>query len=327
VLSFWTEPKRSFAWVLGPSGVRRFELPPAGELETLVTAHRNVVEHSVADPLADASARALWEKLAPALAAIPKGARVIVVPDGALHRLNLETLVAPAPAPHYWIEDVELAVSPSISIALSKGAAPLRGGPALIAGAPDYQGTGYEPLPGAAAEIAALRSRFAGATVLAGAQATPAAYRAADPGKFSLIHFAAHAEAYVERPLDSAVILSRSAEGFRLRARDVIDAPLRAELVTLAACRSAGARTYAGEGLMGFAWAFLHAGAGTVVAGLWDVSDHSSGPLMQKFYDGVAAGRGTSAALRDAKLALLRDSRFRKAFYWGPFQAYVAGGL
>jgi CHAT domain-containing protein/tetratricopeptide (TPR) repeat protein len=327
LLSFWVAPKRSFAWLVGPTGVRRFDLPPAPELEALVTAHREVVEHSIVDPLTDAAPRALWDKLlAPIAAEIPKGARVIVIPDGPLHRVNLETLVAPGPAPHYWLEDVELAVSPSISIAMAKAGAPLQDGTLLAIGAPDYAGSKYEPLPGAAAEVQQLRARFAKASAITGAQATPAAYRAAGPEKFSAIHFAAHAEANVEKPLESAVVLSRSGDGFKLHARDVIDVPIRADLVTLSACRSAGARAYAGEGLMGFAWAFLHAGARAVVAGLWEVSDNSTGPLMAKFYEGVAAGRGTACSLREAKLSLLREGRYGKAFYWRPFQTYVAGG-
>jgi CHAT domain-containing protein len=159
-----------------------------------------------------------------------------------------------------------------------------------------------------------------------GSKATPATYRQAGPDRFAVIHFAAHAEANPERPLESSVVLARQGDGYRLYAQDVLAAPIHASLVTLSACRSAGAREYRGEGLMGFAWAFLEAGARTVVAGLWDVSDSSSDPLMARFYDGVAAGRDPVSALRQAKLALLQgDARFRKAFYWGPFQAYVAG--
>ena len=121
LLSVWIAPKRSFAWLITGSGVRRFDLPPAAEVEALVTGYRNVVEHSVADPLTDASASALWDKLMAAVAReVPRGSRVIVVPDGPVHRLNLETLVAPSPQPHYWIEDAEVAVSPSIAIAMAK---------------------------------------------------------------------------------------------------------------------------------------------------------------------------------------------------------------
>jgi hypothetical protein len=58
--------------------------------------------------------------------------------------------------------------------------------------------------------------------------------------------------------------------------------PLRADLVTLSACRSSGARTYAGEGLVGLARAFLQAGAGSVIAGLWDVSDQSTSEMMDR---------------------------------------------
>jgi CHAT domain-containing protein len=326
VLSFWIAPKRSFAWLIGPAGVRRFELPPEEELAALVTAHREIAEHSIADPLAENAPRALWDRLlAPIAASIPKRSRVIVIPDGPLHRLNLETLPAAAPSPHYWIEDVELAVAPSISIAMSKAAAPLRDGSLLAIGAPDYKTVGYEPLPGAAAEIENLRGRFARSSLVTGAQATPPAYRSAGPEKYSVIHFAAHAEANVEKPLESAVVLARAGESYKLHAKDVIDIPIHAELVTLSACKSAGAQAYAGEGLMGFAWAFLHAGAKSVVAGLWEVSDAASAPLMAKFYEGVAAGRGASCSLREAKLALLREKGFGKAFYWGAFQAYVAG--
>jgi CHAT domain-containing protein len=328
ILSFWIAPQRSFAWLVTAAGVRRFDLPGAAEIEKLVTDYRQVVEHSIADPLQAPSARALWDKLmAPIAAEIPDGSRVIVIPDGPLHRLNLETLVAPAPQPHYWIENAELAVSPSMTIAMSK-AGPSRGnGSVLVIGAPEYAGTGYDPLPGAAAEVQQLRARFSkvAPAVFTGAQASPAVYRAAGPEKFSVIHFAAHAEANLTKPLESAVVLSRAGDSFKLYARDVIGIPIHADLVTLSACRSAGARTYAGEGLMGFAWAFLEAGARAVVAGLWDVSDSSTGPLMSKFYDGIAEKRGVAAALRDAKLSLAKEGRFRKAYYWGAFQVYERG--
>ena len=85
-------------------------------IEKLVTNYRETVEHSVRDPLtANAAGAELWRVLvAPIAPHIRQGERLIVIPDGALHRLNLETLVAPSPHPHYWIEDVEMAVSPSI---------------------------------------------------------------------------------------------------------------------------------------------------------------------------------------------------------------------
>ena len=59
-----------------------------------------------------------------------------------------------------------------------------------------------------------------------------------------------------------------------------------------------------------------------MVAGLWDVSDSSTEPMMDRFYAGIAAGQNPMSALHRAKLALRQDDpRIAKPFYWGPFQA------
>ena len=101
--------------------------------------------------------------------------------------------------------------------------------------------------------------------------------------------------------------------------------PLNADLVTLSACRSAGARMYSGEGLVGLSWAFLRAGAGSVVAGLWDVTDMSTAKLMADFYAQLVKNVPPTEALRQAKLHLLHSNNaYKKPFYWGPFQLYTS---
>lgn len=103
-----------------------------------------------------------------------------------------------------------------------------------------------------------------------------------------------------------------------------MNVPLNADLVTLSACRSAGAKTYSGEGLVGLSWAFLRAGAKSVVAGLWDVTDLSTASLMSDFYSQLAKQVAPAEALRQAKLRLIHQkSAYRKPFYWGPFQLYA----
>jgi CHAT domain-containing protein len=157
-----------------------------------------------------------------------------------------------------------------------------------------------------------------------GAQASPAAFREAAPEQFSLVHFTAHATANRVSPLDSAVILSGPDDRFKLYARDVAELPLRAELVTVSACRSAGERVYSGEGLVGFAWAFLRAGARRVIAGLWDVDDRSTAELMDRLYARLAAGESPPRALRQAKLALMSQGGVAaKPYYWAPFQVFT----
>jgi CHAT domain-containing protein len=181
-------------------------------------------------------------------------------------------------------------------------------------------------LPYASTEIGRVGAHFTSAktTIVKGAEATPAAYRQSDPHQFSVIHFSAHGEANSQNPLDSAIILSPQGGTFKLYARDVVDLRLDADLVTISACRSAGARVYSGEGLVGFAWAFLKAGAHYVVAGLWDVTDSSTPHMMDEFYGAMQAGKSPPDALRIAKLSMIHSKTpFRKPYYWGPFQIYI----
>lgn len=112
-------------------------------------------------------------------------------------------------------------------------------------------------------------------------------------------------------------------DSFKLYARDIIHHPLRAELVTVSTCRSAGTRAYSGEGLVGLSWAFVRAGAHNVIGALWDVSDASTPQLMDELYGELKKGETPDAALRHAKLTLLRSGTFRKPFYWAPFQLYT----
>ena len=252
---------------------------------------------------------------------------MLVVPDGSLTGVNFETLpVDDANGSHYWIEDAEIAVAPSISM---RAAAPASEQPAdslLLIGdatahAPDFPALRY-----AAPEMSAVAHHFDArrTMVYRGGEASPAGYRGSRPEQFALIHFTAHAEPNAVSPLDSAVVLSGPPGTFKLYARDVADHPLHAELVTISGCRSAGGRAYSGEGLVGFSWAFLHAGARNVIAGLWDVDDQSTVDLMDTLYARLVAGATVADALRTAKLALIRrGGGFAKPYYWGTFQLFT----
>jgi CHAT domain-containing protein len=109
-----------------------------------------------------------------------------------------------------------------------------------------------------------------------------------------------------------------------LYAREIADLKLQPDLVTISACRSAGSKAYSGEGLIGFAWAFLEAGAHNVVAGIWNVDDAAAPLVMEEFYKQWRAGAAPPAALREAKLKLMRTGgAFRKPYYWGPFEVFT----
>jgi CHAT domain-containing protein len=95
---------------------------------------------------------------------------------------------------------------------------------------------------------------------------------------------------------------------------------LKAELVVLSACRTALGKTLRGEGVLGLARAFFHAGSERVVVSLWEVSDEATAELMRHFYRGLLLDHLPPAqALRQAQLALSRAPRFRAPYYWAGF--------
>lgn len=328
IVSYWLTPRRSAAWVIGSGRLSRFDLPPEQEIADLVQKYTNTITQG-GDPLTqnDPAAPALYQAvLAPLAKLIPPGSNVIVVPDGALHQLNFETLVVPGPPPHYWIEDVAIATAPSLRVLGSNDHKPARTPKLLLLGEPVLTGQEFPPLPNVAHEIAAVEEDFPppNRAVFTGASAVPEQYAKSSPANFTNIHFATHATANRESPLNSAIILSHQGENYKLYARDVAEVPLTADLVTLSACKSAGAKAYSGEGLMGFAWAFLQAGAQNVIASLWDVDDASSVEIMRRLYKEIVAGQTPAQALRAAKLALLHSgNRGRLPYYWGPLQVFT----
>jgi CHAT domain-containing protein len=196
----------------------------------------------------------------------------------------------------------------------------------LFLGDPAPADPAFPPLPHLKQEAEIVQRSYPGraGSVLTGRDASPQAYRAANPAGFSLIHFAAHAVANSESPLNSAVILSKSGEDYKLYAKDVIDQPLQADLVTISGCHGAGAKAYRGEGLLGFTWAFLQAGARNVVAGLWNADDAATVEIMAEFYGRLVAGARPAEALRLAKMKLLRSKGpNRRPYYWGTLQLFT----
>ncbi len=330
LFEYWLAPRRSFLWVVTPAGLTMFVLPPQQKIADRVEAYQRAIDN-LRDPPATGSPAGddLYKTvLAPARPLMARSSNVAIVPDGALYNLNFGTIPVPAPNPHYLIEDTTISVAPSLS-ALADHSTSVRPRPAslLLIGDPanpDEQR--FPKLLNAGLEIKQIGEQFQSGSklVLRGPAAQPDAYAAAHPEQFSFIHFAAHATANREDPLDSAIILSPQGMHYKLYARDVMRIPTHASLVTISACQSAGARAYAGEGLVGFAWAFLRAGARRVIGGLWEVDDRSTAQLMARLYEDLSRGLNPAVALRDAQISLLKsNSAFHKPYYWAPFEVFT----
>jgi CHAT domain-containing protein len=339
---YWLGQKQSCLWAITPAKVVFFPLPAQAEIVTRVNRYNKALL-DVEDPLerGNEDGQALYRMLiAPVAKLIRPDAPVMILADGALSQLNFETLLAPGPSPdpdggsshnpgmHYWIDDATLVSAPSLAMIAAAKPVPGITRSLLLLGDPVSPSEDFPSLPLFAYEMKSIQKHFdpRNVAVFNSKLATPAAYLASNPAQYSYIHFVSHAVSSRTDPLDSAIILSATAatpDSFKLYARDIMRRPIDARLVTISACYGSGTRSYAGEGLVGLSWAFLRAGAHSVIGALWEVSDDSSPRLMNTLYQGLEDGQAPAAALRKAKLALLHsDSRFHSPFYWAPFQIY-----
>jgi CHAT domain-containing protein len=196
----------------------------------------------------------------------------------------------------------------------------------LLIGAPEEVNPAFPSLRHAAEEIAKVEDHFTASQrqVISGAAATPQAYKSSNPQQYRYIHFVTHGIPNEKAPMESAIVLSGTSSSYKLYARDILTTPLSAELVTISACYGAGKRWYVSEGMVGLAWAFMHAGAHQVIAALWEVDDASTPELMNHFYQAIDQHLTDAEALHAAKLAMLHSNGPRNLpYFWGSLQLYV----
>jgi CHAT domain-containing protein len=331
LLFYWLGEHESYLWAITATKTSMFTLPARGQLTPLVERYRKTLL-GLSDPVetSNADGVALYRMLvAPARELLRPASTVVVLNDGILSQLNFETLIAPEPTPHYFIEEATLVSASSLDLLASAKPSERVGNSLLLVGDAVSPNSDYPNLPKAASEMEQIAQHFPlrEVTAFARERATAGSYLASTPQQFAYIHFVAHGVASRTDPLDSAIILSRStveADSFKLHARDIMKHPIHARLVTISACYGSGTRSYAGEGLVGLAWAFLRAGAHHVIGALWEVSEESTPRLMGSMYQGLEDGRTPAEALRQAKLTLLHSrGEFRKPFFWASLQIYT----
>jgi CHAT domain-containing protein len=146
-----------------------------------------------------------------------------------------------------------------------------------------------------------------------------------DLGNYRYVHFATHGYLDAERPDLSALVLSmvddegRARDGF-LRAHEVYNLSLSAELVVLSACETGLGKEIRGEGLVGLTRGFMYAGAARVAVSLWSVSDKATAELMRGFYEAMLTrGDRPAAALRAAQIAMMKRNSWSAPYYWAAF--------
>ncbi|MBM3818315.1 MAG: CHAT domain-containing protein [Acidimicrobiia bacterium] len=333
LLEYFLGADESTAWVIRRDGVWAVTLSPRREIDAAVRPYiaalsspdgRHVeVGRRVAD--------LLWQPVAARLDGVR---RVTIAPDGVLHYLPFEALVDRDG--RHLIESRAIAYTPSAaSLAYLRSRPAPEAGDVVAIGNPVMSATGVaqdrgvpiahlrlmKSLPHTARELDAIAETFAAARVLQQEHATESRLHGAGIERAAVLHFATHGLIDEDVPQRSGLALTEApgTDGI-LQMREIYGLRLRAALVSLSACETALGKDVTGEGIVGLTRAFLHAGAGAVLASLWNVNDASTAALMARFYGALAEGGPIDEAARDAKLAFLAgDARLRHPYYWAAF--------
>lgn len=317
-----------------------------------VKAFRNLLvrpgagRSEVPAPLLRAAVELHGALLAPFDAELADAVRVLVVPDGPLRLLPFSALAredAAGGPPAFlasW-KPFHKAVSATVYAELKRGRKALKPGAGSLAafgdpwypqsapGEPEVRRAGAHgvpitPLPSTREEVQSVAALFGPkeARTYLGRKATEEAVKAL-PRDTAYVHLACHGVLDEALPLDSGLVLASPEPGGKEGENGILQAwevfqrvRLDAELVVLSACETGLGMEGGGEGLIGLTRAFQYAGARTVLASLWGVSDESTAALMKVFYRELRRGQPKDLALQAAQKALAG----RHPFFWAAFE-------
>jgi CHAT domain-containing protein/tetratricopeptide (TPR) repeat protein len=146
-----------------------------------------------------------------------------------------------------------------------------------------------------------------------------------DLTQFAILHLVTHGYFNPKHPQNSGFVLSdidrdqKHLQGF-IGLREIYELRAPVMLVVLSACQTALGENVRGEGFMGMTRGFMHAGASSVVASLWEVDDRATAELMKLFYSNMLKrGMKTGEALRAAQNSIRQRPEWRSPHYWAAF--------
>ena len=387
-------PARYAAYLLFPDGrIAAVDLGDATPIEIAVSTFRHHLQTPSIDlPSAILDARAIDRPTSPIKALIfdpiapyvQDQAHLLISPDSQLNRIPFEALQTEENEP-YLVEQYQISYLNSGRDLLKFNIFPASTAPVVVLANPEYNAASthparpnsttettvaasdrrsvslnqirFGPLPGTAAEAAAIQTILPNATVLTANQATENALKTVQAPR--ILHIATHGffladsefsrvgtrglgvlftgdsvaraaplELVVENPLlRSGLALA----GFNTRRSGREDGVLTAleasglnlsgtQLVVLSACETGLGEIANGEGVYGLRRAFAIAGAESQLMSLWQVSDFGTQRLMAQYYEKLTAGMGRSAALRSTQIEMIQaGGQYSHPFYWSAF--------
>lgn len=251
---------------------------------------------------------------------------LIIIPHGLLHYVPFSALMDSNGS--FMIDKYNISYLPSASIlkfCLEKRDKPKK---SIVAFGNPELGNPNLALPSAEEEVKEIGKYYNNSLIFLKQDATEDRCRVFAPD-YNIIHFACHGEFNRTDPLSSALLLSGGIDIIddgRLEAYEIYGIDLKnTRLVVLSACESGLSRITKGDEIIGLIRGFIYAGAPTIIASLWKVSDVSTGKLMASFYNKLNSGFYPAKALGDAERELKNSSDFSHPFFWAPFGLYGYG--
>ena len=350
--------KRSYVWAISERRVQMATLPSRREIEREVASFRAIAalppKGSQALDACQAAARRLYELLVEPVGKSLVGAqKLLIVPDGILYYLPFEALIpGNGDRLRYMVEDYTIAYAPSASVFGKLEAGRRRddrprrellayGDPRfetaqagvgssglaeVVRGAYRANGIQFPRLPNTRVEVEGIGGLFSPASrkIYLGSNATESSVKLEKLTEYKRLHFATHAVLDEQTPARSGIVLSLVNTGKEdgiLRASEIFNLELDADLVVLSACQTGLGKLIRGEGMVGLTRAFLYAGSSRVLVSLWQVNDLATAEFMTIFYQKMKLGHPPSLAHREAKLAMIHSGApaYQHPFFWTPF--------
>jgi len=241
---------------------------------------------------------------------IPGKKRLVIVPHRILHYLPFHTLMNEEEKT--LIEKYEIVYLPSASVLkFCQDKNFLKKDKLLAFCLGDFTAGNFSPLPGTEGEVESVASYFPENEIYSEDNMKVEILQ--NKGRnFDLLHFATHGILDADSPLFSSLIFADRS----LNVYEIFDLDLKADLVTLSACRTGLPEEANGDELVGLSRAFIYAGSPSICSSLWDVSDKSTAELMERFYF-YLQDKNKSEALRLAQMDLMK--KYSHPYFWAPF--------
>ncbi|UCH93156.1 MAG: tetratricopeptide repeat protein [Candidatus Aminicenantes bacterium] len=141
---------------------------------------------------------------------------------------------------------------------------------------------------------------------------------------FDYIHFTCHG---LLNDDFQSLVLSQDIPGTKddgyFTLNEIMNCDYNAKLVVLSACQTGSGKLERAEGVTGMTRAVMYAGTPAVAASLWKVDDEATKELMINFYRNMLEKNlEKTEALRQAKLALIKNKKYRSPLFWSAFVMY-----